>query len=64
MRIIAYKNGEVKGYVRSVNHKYERFSVIQDIRKAKTYRTQAEVMDEIDTLTRYASMQGYVFIMG
>ena len=63
MKIMVYKQGVVQGYVRSVNYKYERFSVIQDINKAKNYTRKAEIMDEIDNLTRFSFNQGYAFIM-
>lgn len=63
MNIIAYQNGNPVGYIRSVSYKSGRFALTQNKANAKGYRTQDEVMGEIDILTRFAAMRGYIFIM-
>lgn len=63
MHIQVLKNGQKKGYIRSVNYNTGKFAIIQDKEKSKVYRTQAEIMSEIDTLTRFGFMSGYIFVM-
>ncbi len=63
MVIQAMKDGQPKGYVRSISHKYERFALVTDIMKAKQYTSYDVAMDEVDTLTRFGYTKGYIFLI-
>lgn len=65
MCIMAYLNGDFVGYVRSVNHIKGQFAITPNRKNAKTsYKSMAELQQEIDRLTAYGFTQGYIFLMG
>jgi len=63
MVIQAIKDGVAQGYIRSVSQRYERFSLVSDILKAKQYTSFDKATAEVDTLTRIGFQKGFVFII-
>lgn len=61
MVIQAIKDGVPAGYVRSVSYKHERFALVGDVLKAKTYTSFDRAVAEVDDLTRFGYHKGYVF---
>ena len=51
MRINVWKNGVIVGYVKSVNPSRNTFSITQDVMKAKSYKSLAILMGDIDFCT-------------
>ena len=64
MKIAVYRNGVREGYVKSINYSLGRFSKTTNMRNAKnSYRSQSELMYDIDYLTKVTFGSGYIFMM-
>lgn len=54
MHITVWRQHQFVGYIKSVGYKNGTYSVTQDIRHAKTYKTEIAIMQDIDFCSKVA----------